>query len=426
MKNTDKMRPTQTDIKKVALKEEVSIESLAKDVKNGETIIVTSKRGIEPVGIGKGLRAKFACIVGTSTYKTDIEAVIRKAKIAVQYGASVIHNGSIGGNVREIQRRLLEIVNMPLAVCHPIGITAEACYEKRRFVDLKEREFIEQVRRDVEAGVEILLLPVGVTESLVDKLPNTNRIMPCCSKSGSIMAAWIAYNKKENPYCVHFDEILKIAKEHNTTLSIVGAFRSGCIHDALDKMQYEELKIIKEYVDRARSAGVQIKAGSGGHLPADKIAPFFHYQKEFLKVPIISFGPQVTDVSLGHDHISAAMGQLIALLSGADIIFSITPSEHITLPDEEQTKQGCITAKIVCHSADIAKGKDLHMDNAVSKSRESMDWEEQIKFVSDESVAEKLKSVNVFQKGCDICGNFCAYELMNLYLKNNYRKRDPG
>lgn len=412
------MPPSATDIKKIVLQENVSPESLTDSVKNGEAIIVTSRRQVESFGIGKNLRAKFACIVGTSTLNTDIDTVIKKAKIAVQYGASAIHNGSAAGDVREMQKRLIENVGVPLATCHPIGVMANACYEKRRFVDLKEDEFIEQFRMDVEQGIEILLLPLGVNKGLVDRLPSSNRLMPCCSKSGAIMASWIAYNGRDNPYCAHFDEILDIAREYNTTLSVVAAFRSGCIHDALDKVQYEELNIIKEYVDRAKEAGVQIKAGSGGHIPADKIAPFFNYQKELLRVPIICFGPQVTDLSIGYDHISSAMGQIIALLSGADIIFSISPSEHISLPDEEQTRQGCITAKIVCHSADVARGKDINLDTLLSQARERMDWQEQIKFALDESGKEKLRSASVHQKGCNVCGDFCALELTNLYLKN--------
>ncbi len=406
------------DIKKVALKENVPIQELIRSVKKGESIIVTSRRGIEPLGIGRNLRAKFACIVGSSSLDTDIDAVIRKAKIAIEYGASVIHNGSSGGDVRKIQKKLLEAVNVPLAVCHPIGVMANACFEKRRFLDLKEGEFIKEVQKDAQDGVEILLLPLGVTRRLVNKLPGSKRIMPCCSKSGSIMASWIAFNRSENPYCVHFDEILEIAKEYNNTLSIVGAFRSGCIHDALDEVQYEELKTIKEYVDRARAAGVQIKAGSGGHMPAGKIAAFFSYQKKLLKVPIISFGPQVTDISLGYDHISSAMGQINALLAGADIIFTITPAEHISLPDEGQTRLGCITAKIVCHSADIAKGKNKDFDKEFSIARGKLDWQEQAKFAIDKPVIEKLRSASLSKKGCNVCGDFCAHGLMSL-IKNN-------
>ncbi len=412
MKTKRRIEPA--DIKKVASREKVSVASLTESVKKGEAVIITSRRGVEPVGVGKDLRAKFACIVGTSSSETDVDAVVRKAKIAIRCGASVVHNGSSGGDIEVIQKRLLDAVTVPMAVCHPISLMADACYRRKRFIDVQEREFIEQFRRDVEQGIEVVLLPLGITGSLVTTLKKSKRIMPCCSKSGSIMTAWIAHNKRENPYCIHFDEILSMAREHGTTLSVVASFRSGCIHDALDDVQRAELKFIKEFVDRAKEAGVSIKAGSGGHLPADKIGPFFRYQKNLLKVPVISFGPQVTDISLGYDHLSAAMGQIIALMSGADIIFSMTPAEHLSMPDEEQTRQGCIAAKIACHSADVARGKDLDFDTSLSLSREALDWRGQIKFALDETVAKKLEAAGADKKKCSVCGDFCAYKLMKF------------
>jgi len=415
--------PSLSNIKKVARQEKVPLKKLQESVKNGESIIVTSKRGIPPLGIGKHLRSKFACIVGTSTSETSVDAVIRKAKIAVEHGASVIHNGSVGGDVLKIRKKLLKAVTVPLAICHPIGVMAEACFKKTNFLATGERDFIEQVRRDMEDNIEIILLPLGMSKKLVDKLPESKRIMPCCSKSGAIMAAWMAYNKKENPYQIHFDEILDMAKKNGTTLSVVGAFRSGCIDDALDEVQYEELKIIKKYVDRARKAGVQIKAGSGGHLPAEKIAPFFRYQKKLFKVPVISFGPQVTDISLGYDHISSAMGQLIALMSGADIFFTVTPSEHISMPDEDETRQGCIAAKIAAHSADIARGMDTQLDLDLSKAREKLDWREQRKFTLDKSVDKKLRLSGKGKKQCSVCGDSCAFQLVNSFIKNTKREK---
>ena len=407
------MRASPSELEEVARREQVPVEALAAAHAAGEAVIITSRRGARPVGIGKDLRAKFACIVGTSTAEPEMEAVLRKAQIAVDQGAAVIHNGSAGGDVREMQRRLLDTVTAPLAVCHPIGVMADACYRQRPFVDLEEGDFIEAARRDIEQGIEVMLLPLGVTRSIVAGLKNSDRVMPCCSKSGSIMSAWIAHTDQENPYCRHFDDILALAKEHGTTLSVVGSFRSGCIHDALDALQYDELKTIREYVGRAREAGVQIMAGSGGHLPADKIGPFIRYQKELLQVPITCFGPQVTDISLGYDHVSAAMGQIIALLAGADEIFAVTPAEHLGMPDEEQTRQGCIVAALACHSADLARGKDREMDHALSVAREAGSWKDQLPFARDEQVKAVLREAAEKGAGCSVCGDVCAYRVMN-------------
>ncbi|HEY6000276.1 MAG TPA: phosphomethylpyrimidine synthase ThiC [bacterium] len=402
------------EVAEVAHREQVPVEALAAAHAAGEAVIITSGRaGVRPVGIGKGLRAKFACIVGTSTAEPDMETVVRKAKIAVEQGAAVVHDGSAGGDVREMHRRLRDAVAAPLALCHPIGVMADACLRQRPFVDLAEGEFIEAARRDIEQGIEVLLLPLGISRSIVAGLNDSGRVMPCCSKSGSIMSAWIAHNDRENPYCRHFDEILALAKEHGTTLSVVGSFRSGCIHDALDGPQYEELKTMAEYVGRARAAGVQIMAGSGGHLPADRIGPFIRYQKELLRVPITCFGPQVTDISLGFDHASAAMGQIIALLAGADEIFAVTPAEHLGMPDEEQTREGCIVAALACHGADLARGKDREMDHALSVAREAGSWKDQLPFARDERVRTVLRQAGEKGAGCSVCGDVCAYRVMS-------------
>ncbi|GEM_PF-2205913 len=409
---------SQSDIKKVAEKEKQPLALLTSSLKKGESLIITSKRkGIEPLGIGKGLRAKFASIVGTSSDQTNIASVIRKARIAIRSGACVIHNGSTGGNIDAVQKALLETTTVPLATCHPLAVMGNACRNKISFIDVKARVFLDRVKKDIDDGVEVILLPIGVTKKTVRLMAQSKRLMPCCGKSGSLMAAWIAHTKQENPYSLYFDEILAMAKDKNVTLSIVAAFRSGCLHDALDNLQYEELKTIKDYTDRAKAAGVGIKAGSGGHLPADKISSFFSYQKTLLKTPIISFGPQVTDISLGFDHVSSAMGELIALMSGADIIFSMTPAEHISMPNEKETEQGCVSAHLACHAADIARGKDLDKDLLLSKAREDMQWRKQAVFAPTLEIKKKLGSLSLGKKGCSVCGNFCAHELKSFMKK---------
>ncbi len=408
-----------TDIEKVVTQESICVKKLRELLSKNATIIITSdRRGVAPVGIGSGLSAKFATIVGTSSQQTDISSVIKKAKAAMRLGASVIHNGSTSGDIDEVKKALLKTTTVPLAMCHPLAVMGKACMKKRNFTGIKPSEFIDEVEKDMAQGAEIVLLPIGVTKKNLKIMLSSKRIMPCCGKSGSLMAAWMMQTKQENPYCLHFDKILEMAKRYNTTLSVVGAFRSGCLHDALDRLQFSELKTISEYVKLAKEAGVQIKAGSGGHIPADKINWFLSYQKKLLKTPIISFGPQVTDISLGYDHVSAAMGQLQALISGADIIFSITPAEHISMPDEKETEEGCIIANIVCHAADAAKGKGIDKDLAVSKAREKMLWQKQSEFTLSPDVKKRLKSMGFKKRGCSVCGDFCAHELKIKALEN--------
>ena len=67
-------------------------------------------------------------------------------------------------------------------------------------------------------------------------------------------------------------------------------------------------------------------------------------------------GPLVTDIGMGYDHITAAMGGAIAGAAGADFLCYVTPSEHIRLPTIEDVKEGVIVSKLAAHAAEnIAK-----------------------------------------------------------------------
>ena len=98
-------------------------------------------------------------------------------------------------------------------------------------------------------------------------------------------------------------------------------------------------------------------AGSGGHLPADAIGPFVRYQKETAPAPDHLLRPQVTNISLGHDHVSAAMGQILALLAGPTNLRRDAGGapRHAGRGGDEA---GLIVAALACQSADLARGKD--------------------------------------------------------------------
>lgn len=398
------------EVTAVAAKEDMSPEFLVDSVAKGSVVITHSKRGIQPVGIGSGLRAKFATIVGTSSFDESIDPVIKKAKIAIECGASVIHNGSAAGDIESIHKQLLEDIEVPIAFCEPLRVATKASYENRDFMKVEEDEFIDLLEGDASSGAEIMVVPVGVSIELVEKLNEIKRLMPSPNKTGSLMVSWIAYNKRENPYRVHFDRILKAAKEHNVILSFINGFRPGCIVDCMDYFHIQEFVMMKEYVQRALEAGVQIKVGSGGHVPLDKIGQLFHFQKNLLQVPIISFGPQVTDTSVAYDHVSAAIGQAQALMSGADIIFSITPAEHLALPNEDETQEGCICANIVCHGVNVSRGKDVEQDYNLSISRKCLDWKAQLSYALNYRKSDYIYSRNTTTTHCSVCGELCPHE----------------
>jgi phosphomethylpyrimidine synthase len=61
----------------------------------------------------------------------------------------------------------------------------------------------------------------------------------------------------------------------------------------------------------------------------------------------------VTDIAPGYDHITAAMGGVIAGMAGADFLCATTPSEHLDLPTKEDVS-GDLCDRVAAH-ADLVR-----------------------------------------------------------------------
>jgi len=390
------------DLKTACKKEGVNFNHARKKLLKGEILVTSSERGITPLALGEGFRKKFAVIVGTSSEDKNISKVIKKAKFACGQGASMIHDGSTAGDIDKIRRALIQELAVPIAFSHPVGAIAQAAYKGRSIKKVTEEELIERIEYDIEMGAEILVIPAAATAKLANMSFKSGRLMPCTSKCGSLILSWMAMHKKENPYYKNIDKIFKIAKRKNTVICLLASFRPGCLADAFDHLHLAELKIIKGLVRKAHQQRVQIEVGLGGHLPLNRISGFFSAQTNLLKTPIISFGPQITDTSVGSDHIDASIGQGVAVVSGADAFFVITPAEHLGMPEKKDIAKGCQAARIVVHAANISIGKDMERDLAMAKAR------------ARGGISGK----------CSICGDHCALRTMRNILKQgevNYK-----
>ena len=196
---------------------------------------------------------------------------------------------------------------------------------------------------------------------------------------------WILANGKENPLYERYDDVLEIARQYDVTLSLGDGLRPGCLADATDRAQIQELIILGELVKRAREAGVQAMVEGPGHVPLDQIAANMQIQKRLCEgAPFYVLGPLVTDVAPGYDHITSAIGGAIAAMNGADFLCYVTPSEHLGLPTVEDVREGVIAARIAGHAADIVKGIPgaAEWDREMAVARKARDWKKQIELVN--------------------------------------------
>jgi phosphomethylpyrimidine synthase len=262
----------------------------------------------------------------------------------------------------------------------------------------------------------------GLTRKTIDTLKQDGRILDIVSRGGAFLVEWMIYNDRENPLYENYDRLLELSEKYDLTLSLGDGARPGCLSDATDRTQINELVTLGELRDRAVEAGVQVIIEGPGHVPINQVEMNIKMQKEICKgAPFYVLGPLVTDIAMGYDHISAAIGGAIGGAAGADFLCYVTPSEHIRLPNIEDVKEGVIASKIAAHAADIGKGVKgaIDRDNEMARRRKALDWNGQIELSFN---PERVKSWRsevppTESQVCSMCGEFCAIKTVEEALK---------
>ncbi len=210
--------------------------------------------------------------------------------------------------------------------------------------------------------------------------------------------------------------MLDIAAEFDVTLSLGDGLRPGAIADAGDRPQIHELEVLGQLAERAHTAGVQVMIEGPGHVALHEVVGQVEMAKRLCKgAPFYVLGPLVTDIALGYDHISGAIGGAIAASAGADFLCYVTPAEHLSLPDVTHVAEGVIASRIAAHAGDIAKGVHgaAERDRAFSKLRRRRDWDGQIANALDPERARQIREHGRPSNGhvCSMCGEFCVFKV---------------
>jgi len=411
------------EIREVASSEGIAAERLASDIAAGVTVVTrNANRTIKPLGIGKGLRTKVNANIGTSKDKISFDEEIEKLDVLVKYGADAVMDLSTGGPIKDLRRLLLG--KSPIAVgtvpIYEAAIFAAGAYGtiSKMTVD----DLFAVIEGHAEEGVDFVTVHSGLTRKAVERLREEGRVLDIVSRGGSFLLEWMIYNDKENPLYEYYDRLLEIAKRYDLTLSLGDGLRPGCLEDATDRSQLEELLTIGELRDRALDSGVQVIVEGPGHVPLNQVELNIKIQKEICKgAPFYVLGPLVTDIAMGYDHIAAAIGGAIAGAAGADFLCYVTPAEHIRLPNIEDVKEGLIASKIAAHAADIAKGVPgaIELDRKMARCRKNLDWNGQIQLSFNPEMVREWRSQipPTEQDVCSMCGEFCAIRTVERALK---------
>jgi phosphomethylpyrimidine synthase len=414
------------DMEYVAKVENIDPELVRSEVARGRMIIPANvnHRNLNPMAIGIKSLCKINANIGSSALASDIQGEIDKVDVCLKYGADTIMDLSTGGDLDAIREAVIAHSNVPIGTV-PIYQIIHDCGDDIN--NLTIEAMLKTLEKQAQQGVSYFTIHAGF---LLENMPNiAKRKMGIVSRGGSLMASWMMHYHKENPFYEAYDEILDICAKYDVSLSLGDSLRPGCLADASDEAQLNELKVLGELTLKAWEKDVQVMIEGPGHVPLNQIERNMKLEREYChEAPFYILGPLVTDIAAGYDHISSAIGAAVGGWHGCSMLCYVTPKEHLGLPNAQDVRDGIIAYKIAAHAADIARGRKnaRDVDDEMSDARYNFDWNKQFELALDPDKAREFHDEtlpqDVFKEAefCSMCGpKFCSYKITREIVENN-------
>ena len=408
----------------VAAQEQLAPEVIRAGVAAGTIAVCCNinHKNLVPRGVGQGLAVKVNANIGTSSAYPDPEPELAKLRAAIDAGADSVMDLSTGDNIDASRKAIIAASTVMVGTVPIYQATVETIKKRGAVVEMTKEDLFEVIRQQAADGADFMTIHCGINRQVLHALVSEGRVMDVVSRGGSFITGWMLHNDRENPLYEYYDEILDICAEYDVTISLGDGLRPGCLADATDRAQIQELLNLGELTQRAWQRGVQVMVEGPGHVPYNQIAANMQLQKRLCHgAPFYVLGPLVTDIAPGYDHITSAIGGTLAAVSGADFLCYVTPAEHLRLPDLDDVKEGIVASKIAAHAADIAKGiphaRDI--DDKMSDARRRIDWEEMFSLAIDKEKPRRyFESAPPADKhSCSMCGKMCAMRTTNRILE---------
>jgi phosphomethylpyrimidine synthase len=407
------------EMTRIAEKEKVKPEFVRSEVALGRAIIPANiqhiKYGLDPIVIGINFTCKINANLGSSGTLADIPCELKKLHQAIHFGADTVMDLSTGGDLNVIRENMIKGSPVPLGTVPIYGALNRVGGPE----DLTPQVLLDEIENQARQGTDYQTIHAGTTKDVVPLA--SRRLTGIVSRGGSILAKWMAAHKEENPLFTHFGEICEIFKTYDVAFSLGDGLRPGSLHDANDEAQFAELKVLGDLTRRAWEYGVQVMIEGPGHVPLHLIKMNAELEQKYChEAPFYTLGPLVTDIAPGYDHITSAIGAAVMGWSGASLLCYVTPAEHLSLPNEEDVRQGVIAYKIAAHAADIARQRPgaRDRDDALSKARYEFNWNKQFELSLDPEAAKAKHDSTLPEEGykdarfCSMCGpKFCAMRI---------------
>lgn len=371
-------------------------------------IIKSRRSGKECLCGGEELVVVFP--YGLSPLASSIEEELQKVRLAERLGLDMVKDNSVG---RKEWFRLLQTVadeiDLPIGASATLAAANLAVDAGKNPTDVSERLFFNGFEKLAKVCDAIEIFPTITRESLriLAESQRVNKLV--ISRAGNIVANYVKRTGQESPFYADFDWFLDQAEEKEITLILGNGLRAACLADCFDETQMFEIKLVKEFAERAVAKGVHMIAGVFGHIDPSK-TEFFETIRREIPIPIGGLGPLSTDVALGYDHINAAIS-IVMFRQYIDWVSIITPAEHIGMPSFSDAADGITAFNIARHILDLKAGKDKERDLQMAKARMHKLWCAGMSELALNPYSPAVARVakEKWPNGCTLCGNWCPF-----------------
>jgi len=384
----------------VAKDENVVASLITRGVQQGKIILLHNKANDQWLGIGCGLTTKVNANVGTSVECRDYADVLKKARVAAHAGAHTLMDLSTVGFDGHLDfgagiAAIADETGLPVGT---VAIYEAARRGMERHGDtglhLDSQEMLDVVGNQAAHGAVFMAIHVGLNKKTLAVWRKQPRSI--ASKGGFVTAEYMLRTGHENPYYERFDDLLDILLEYDVVLNIGSALRSGATRFN-DDAQAAELASAGELARIADKRGVQVVIEGPGHVPYSMVPNIVQLQCKLTdERPFFILGFVTTDAISGYDHIVSAIGATEAVRHGVSWLCTVTPAEHVRMPNTRDVREGVKAALIAAHVGDCANG--------------------QPKALNIEAAHNDKGCLDILAKRqyCSICGqDFCPIQRLN-------------
>ncbi len=329
-------------------KRSISEKEILAGISKNEIVLFRGKK--TNVLAGKPLAPRINTSIGisdTNSYYSEVEKIKRIS--GFQDGPDIMMDLSIV----ESHVPLYKIIQREIGC--PVGtIPYYVCFDEEKGID--DKRLIEKIEDLAADGISFMTMHfTGSKELLIE---SKHRRIPVISRGGSlILRDMILKNRKENILLSLMEDIIRIFKKYEVVLSIGTTFRPSSIFDALDDVQWKELKVQKEIARYLMKNDVKVIMEGVGHLNLKQIVSYTKKMRDDIYIPFMPLGPIPTDRAIGADNISSAIGASFMIYQGgADIINSVTKEEHTGgIPNINSIEDAIRSAKVVVKTIEELK-----------------------------------------------------------------------